>query len=84
MGEVDFTFCKSPIGGTFAFECTTDANRKIIPRLAYYTIEDESAATWTAVFRLMNRIYPHLNNDLNVEKVDGAKGAWAVFEKECR
>ena len=31
----------------------------------------------------MKKVYPHLNNEWNVEKVDGAKGAWAVFKEEC-
>ena len=45
LGEEYFTFGKTSLLGTFAFECTTDANRKIIPRLAYFTIKDENTST---------------------------------------
>ena len=74
-GEIDFTHSKNEVGGIFGYEVTTDANRKIITRIAHYTIEGECATTWTNIFRKMKEIYPHLNNNNNVIKVDGALGA---------
>ena len=83
-GEVDFCQAKSRVGGTFAYEYTTDADRHIVLRLAYYCIEDESAEVWRYLFRTLKKVYPNLNNEQNVQKVDGAKGCWAVFDKESK
>ena len=83
-GEVDFCHSRNSIGGTYAYECTTDANRHIITRLAYYSIEDESSDVWTKLFRRLKEVYPNLNNECNVQKVDGARGCWAVFDRESR
>jgi len=79
----DFAFAKGKAEGNYGFVVTTDADRRLTPLAAAWTIYDETMETWDGLLEPACASYgQHMtDNNLSIYVTDAAKGAGSALLK---